>query len=117
MRFLLDENLPRSAARILRDAGHEVVAVVESPLRGEKDPELLRVCNDEDRVFITLDVGIRLTGGTLDTGAVLLRPPKEFDAVDVEQLLLGLIASGDLDRVLGQITVLSPGRVRRRALA
>jgi predicted nuclease of predicted toxin-antitoxin system len=34
MRFLLDENLPRSAARILRDAGHEVVAVVESAMRG-----------------------------------------------------------------------------------
>jgi hypothetical protein len=117
MRFLLDENLPRSAARILRDAGHEVVAVVESPMRGEKDPELLRVCNEENRVFITLDVGIRLTGGTLRTGAVLLRPPREFDAADVEELLLGMIAHSHLDRLLGRITVLSPGRVRTRPLA
>ena len=60
MRFLLDENLPRSAARVLRDAGHEVVAVVESPLRGKKDPELLRACNEDGRIFVTLDVGIRL---------------------------------------------------------
>lgn len=116
MRFLLDENLPRSAARILRDAGHEVVAVVESAMRGEKDPELLRVCNRENRVFVTLDVGIRLTGGALTTGAVLLRPPKEFDASDIEQLLLGLIASGDLDQLSGRVTVLSPGRIRTRPL-
>lgn len=116
MRFLLDENLPRSAARILRDAGHEVVAVVDSPLRGEKDPELLRVCNDEDRVFITLDVGIRLTSGALNTGAVLLRPPKEFGASDVEELLRGMITSGVLERLSGRITVLSPGRVRTRPL-
>jgi predicted nuclease of predicted toxin-antitoxin system len=75
MRFLLDENLPRSAARVLRDAGHEVVAVVASPLRGKKDAELLRACNEDGLIFVTFDVGVRLTGGNLTTGALLLRPP------------------------------------------
>jgi uncharacterized protein with PIN domain len=89
MRFLLDENLPRSAALILRDLGHEVVAVAESAMRGEKDPQLLQVCNEENRVFITLDVGIRLTGGALWTGAVLLRPPREFDVEDVKNCCVG----------------------------
>jgi uncharacterized protein with PIN domain len=117
MRFLLDENLPRSAARILRDAGHDVLAVVESLLRGQKDPQLLQVSNDEDRIFITLDGGIRLTGGSLNTGAVLLRPAREFDAADVEQLLLVLISAGDLSQLSGHITVLSPGRIRRRTLS
>ena len=100
----------------MRDAGHDVIAVAESPLRGAKDPELLRLCNDDKRIFITLDVGIRLTGGVLNTGAVILRPPKEFDAADVEKLLRGLIASGDLDRLSGYVTVLSPGRLRTRPL-
>ena len=116
MRFLLDENIPRSVASVLRATGHDVVAVVESSLRGFKDPTLLRVCNDEGRIFITLDVGIRLTGGTLTTGAVLLRPQKEFDASDVETLLRVLISSGGLDRLSGYLTVISPVHIRSRSL-
>jgi hypothetical protein len=101
MRFLLDENLPKSAARLLQDAGHDVVAVVDSTLRGTKDPDLLRICSTDNRVFITLDTGIRLTGGALETGAVLLRPPPEFDAGDVEALLRQLLSSPEIDRLVG----------------
>ena len=78
MRFLLDENLPTSAAELLRQAGHDVAAVAGSPLRGLPDPAIIDICNEQERILITLDQGVFHPPSRLKTGLVLLKVRNEL---------------------------------------
>ena len=53
VRFKLDENLPRNAEPLLRDAGHDVQTVLDEALGGEPDRRVLDASRDETRVLIT----------------------------------------------------------------
>jgi predicted nuclease of predicted toxin-antitoxin system len=55
-RFKVDENLPRQAQALLRDAGHDAQTVHGERLVGHPDATILDVCLNEDRVLITLDL-------------------------------------------------------------
>lgn len=46
MKFKTDENLPLTAADILRRAGHEAETVHDEDLAGEDDPRLAEVCRN-----------------------------------------------------------------------
>jgi hypothetical protein len=57
VRFLLDEMYPRRLAEQLRDAGHDVVAVVERPdLVGRPDVDIARWAREQQRVVVTENV-------------------------------------------------------------
>ena len=56
MRLKVDENLPRAACDLLRRAGHDAIGVGEQGLSGAADARIYRVCQDEQRALITLDV-------------------------------------------------------------
>ncbi len=56
VRFKLDENLPRDAEELLRDAGHEVQKVRQERLEGSADIRVLDACLIESRILITLDL-------------------------------------------------------------
>jgi predicted nuclease of predicted toxin-antitoxin system len=47
MHFKLDENLPPSAARLLRGLGHDVMTVYDQGLQGFNDPDILAACQAE----------------------------------------------------------------------
>ena len=116
MRFLVDENLPRSAVSVLRERGHDVLWVPESSLRGQPDARLIEVCQEEGRILVTLDLGIPLLAANLRTGVVLVRAPGDFGHRQIAQLLEGLLSTAAADDLPGAITVVSPGRLRRRKL-
>lgn len=57
MKLLLDEMYPRRLAELLRESGHDVVAVVELPeLVGQPDTEVARWAGGEGRVVVTENV-------------------------------------------------------------
>ena len=56
VRFKLDENLPRDAEALLRDAGHDVQTVLEERLGGNPDPKVLDACRTENRVLVPFDL-------------------------------------------------------------
>jgi len=68
VRFKLDENLPLEACRLLRQAGHDAVSVLEQQIGGCPDRELAAVCQAESRVLITLDT---------DFSNILVYPPAD----------------------------------------
>jgi predicted nuclease of predicted toxin-antitoxin system len=54
VRFKLDENLSRSAADLIRTAGHDAVTVASQGLGGAADETLFEVGTAESRALVTL---------------------------------------------------------------
>jgi predicted nuclease of predicted toxin-antitoxin system len=57
LRFITDEDVPRSTARVLRDAGFDAVDVRDVGLRGKSDVEVFEYAQRENRLLITCDMG------------------------------------------------------------
>lgn len=57
MRFKIDENLPVEVAELLVAETHDAVTVIAQELMGIRDSQLAEVCQAEDRILVTLDVG------------------------------------------------------------
>ena len=57
LRFLTDEDVPCSTARVLRNAGFDAVDVRDVGLRGKKDHEVFDYAQREGRLLITCDMG------------------------------------------------------------
>ena len=76
MRILADENMPRQAIALLREAGHDVRWVVETDLSAP-DINLLELANREERTLITYDTDfgelIHKAGMTSANGIILFR--------------------------------------------
>jgi len=116
VRFLLDENLPTSAADPLRQDGHDVTAVAGSPLSGLPDPAIIQVCNEQERILITLDQGVFQPPTQLKTGLILLRVRSELVPILLVQMLREFVAVADEAQLVRHITVITPGQVRSRPL-
>lgn len=73
VKLLLDEMYPRRLADQLRDAGHDVVAVVERPeLVGRPDEEIAGWALDHQRVVVTENVADFLALGAQGHAGLLL---------------------------------------------
>ena len=55
MKFKIDENMPLEVAGLLRDAGYDAATVPEQNLAGTSDANLNAVCQQEERILVTLD--------------------------------------------------------------
>ena len=77
MKFKIDENLPSELADLLVSAGHDAETVFDEGLAGESDDWILKVCREEKRVLMSLD---------LDFSNVRAYPPGEYDGLIVLRL-------------------------------
>ncbi|HTY25070.1 MAG TPA: DUF5615 family PIN-like protein [Desulfomonilaceae bacterium] len=55
MKLLLDQGLPRSAVRLLQEAGIDAVHVAEIGYSTADDAAILQKGRHEDRIIVTLD--------------------------------------------------------------
>ncbi len=74
MRFKIDENLPLEIAESLHRAGHDALMVTEQGLGGVADERVGAVCQNEDRILVTLD---------LDFANIYAYPPRDYPAIMV----------------------------------
>ena len=56
MKLKLDENLGVRCADLLAEAGHDVATVPGEGMCSASDLESIRVCRDEERCLVTLDL-------------------------------------------------------------
>lgn len=116
VRFKLDENLPRDAAALFRDAGHDVQTVLDEHLGGNPDPEVLEACRTENRVLITFDLDfsdIRLYPPASHSGVWVLRPHTQ--SIDNTLVLLtGALVILETESVHARLWIVEPGYVRIR---
>ncbi|MBI4293239.1 MAG: DUF5615 family PIN-like protein [Betaproteobacteria bacterium] len=116
VRFKLDENLPRDAETLLRDAGHDAQTACEERLTGSTDPEVLDACLAERRVLVTLDLDfsdIRLYPPTSHKGIWVLRPRTQ-GIEGILALLKGALSVLGTEQTDGRLWIIEPGQVRIR---
>lgn len=113
-RLLLDENFPRSAASLLRNAGHDVQTVRESA-PGISDLDVLALARREQRWLVTFDSDfgdlVFRQGELAGPGVVYLRMDPIVPA-DAAALTLAALQ----DDTQGWFVVATPEGLRRRAL-
>jgi predicted nuclease of predicted toxin-antitoxin system len=116
VRLLADENFPRTAVQVLREAGFDVLWIAETNA-GAPDEEVLRLCVSTERILLTFDKDFGdlayRTGFPAYCGVVLFRitpqTPEEIAAI-------ALLAMQSHSNWAGHFSVITRQRIRIRKL-
>lgn len=118
MKFLLDANLPRSAASVLRDLGHEVEEARDVLPGGTDDATIAARAKAGNWVLITRDFDfsdIRNYPPQNYAGIVVLDLPDDAIAAQVNQVLKSFAGKPELlSRLAGRLAIVEAWRVRFR---
>jgi predicted nuclease of predicted toxin-antitoxin system len=114
LKLKTDENLGRSACKLLREAGHSVVTVYEENLTSADDDRVIRAARDEGRCLVTLDIEFgnpfRYRPSEYRGIAVLRLPAKATPGILV-QTLRTLLEKVD-ESISGHLWIVEQGRIR-----
>jgi predicted nuclease of predicted toxin-antitoxin system len=118
VRFLMDANLPRSAAALLQQMGHDVVDVRDIGLRSAADDVVAGHARHNRQALVTRDIDfadIRNYPPADCAGIVVLRLPDDATAPQVMKLLEAFVGREDwLARLSGRLAIVEAWRVRFR---
>jgi len=117
LKFLVDENLPRSLAARLRQAGFDALDVRDAGLAAASDATIAASAKREDRIIITANY--RHFGNLLlfpleqMPGIIVVKMPRSNMQAVLSRLVAFVFAAGE-DRLLKRLNIVEPHRVRRR---
>jgi predicted nuclease of predicted toxin-antitoxin system len=118
-RFLTDEDVPRSTARCLREAGHEATDVRDVGLASERDETILEYAVANGLTVVTCDVDF--ASGVVfrspeGVGIVLVRIPDSISTTKFNEVVLRALSDlPDIDGI-GHLVVIRLAGSRVRAL-
>jgi predicted nuclease of predicted toxin-antitoxin system len=113
-RFKLDENLPRNAEALFRQAGHDVHTALAEQLGGNPDPQIFSASQAEERVLVTFDLDfsdIRVYPPASHHGVWILRPHTQSIENTLALLRSALRVLGD-EPTQKRLWIIEPERVR-----
>ena len=119
MRFLIDEDLPRSAQDLFRKYGHEAVGVRDIGLRGAPDSEIAVYARRTRFCLVTGDFDfsdIRNYPPGQYSGILVIHPdPRAATARSFLALMEGLLKQQDLlSNLPGHLAIVRPEHIRFR---
>lgn len=118
MKFLVDEDLPRSIDHLLRSYGHEAVDVRDIGLRGAKDSQIISYAQNKDLCLVTGDFdfsNIRNYPPAQYAGIIVLSIQKDATSLFILNLLRGFLKQDKLVSELpGKLAIIEPWRIRIR---
>src|SRR3990172_791113 len=116
MRFLVDEDLPRSAGDLLRRYGHEAIDVRGIGLRGASDAEVASYAQSQRLCLLSADTGfsdIRNYPPGKYSGVIVLRLPAKATSSTILTLLESLLVQSEIvNQLNGKLAIVESGRVR-----
>ena len=116
-RFLVDEDMPRSTAKALRQIGHIAEDVRDVGLRGHSDQEVFDYAQAQGATLVTSDKDfsniLRFPPGT-HSGIIVVRVPDELPTSKVNQEVLNALGRLAGEELEGLLIVVEVGRVRIR---
>ena len=117
MRFLLDADIPRSSARVLRKLGHEVLDVRDINLGGATDEEIMKYAKQNNFILVTRDIefaNILRYPKDSHVGIVVLRLPFDFTSEQINSMLNDFIESIKVQELMNNVTIVELGKYRIR---
>jgi predicted nuclease of predicted toxin-antitoxin system len=118
MKFLLDANMPRSSAGVLRSLGHEADDVRDILASGADDATVAAHAKTHKLALVTRDFDfsdIRNYPPTDYSGIVVLELPDDAIAAQINQTLEKFVANADwLSQLPGRLAIVESWRVRFR---
>jgi len=116
-KFLLDADMPRSSAEVIRALGYDVEDVRDLGMRYAEDREIIEYSRKTGRIVITRDLDF---GDVLrypnHPGAIILRLPSEYTAKELNDVLRDFLSSVEGQILRKAIIIVELGRYRRRPL-
>jgi predicted nuclease of predicted toxin-antitoxin system len=117
IKFLLDEDLPRSTAKVLRNQGYEVVEVRDTHLKAKPDSDVFKFAQKQDIIILTADMGFssthRFPPGT-HSGIVVVHFPNEVSNDTINSTLAAALKTVEDSDFTGNLIIIEPGRMRMR---
>ncbi len=116
MRFLADENVSRLVIERLRNGGHDVVSIGETRA-GAPDEDVLDAADTEAWILMTedRDFGEMIIRQRLGVqGMMLLELDRLSNAAEAAAVAEAVATHAD--RLVGNLVVIEPGRIRVRPL-
>ena len=117
LHFLIDEDLPRSLARLLRAAGMVAEDARDTGLRNRPDEEVFKYAVSQGHVLLSGDLGFaNLLRFPLAThaGIIVARFPNEVLTSTLNAAILNVLQTLAEDDVTGNLIIIEPGRIRLR---
>ena len=116
LRFLIDEDVPRSTTRVLRDAGFDVINVHEAGLQGKRDDKVFEYAQSENRLLITCDMdfsNILKFPPSKNHGILVVRVP-DSEPIDVFNREVLNAVRGVGENLIHHLAIVEIGKVRLR---
>jgi predicted nuclease of predicted toxin-antitoxin system len=117
IKFLIDEDMPRSTGEILKIAGHHAVDVRDCGLRGRSDEEVFEFAQQAGAIILTADVGFgNLHKYPLAThhGIFIVHFPNEVSTQELNKQLVEALTLLTETDYKGNLIILEPARIRIR---
>ncbi|MEW6202310.1 MAG: DUF5615 family PIN-like protein [bacterium] len=115
IRFVIDEDMPRSTGQILKEQGYEVKDIRDYGLRGASDTEIYNFAQKEKSIIITEDKDfgnvLRFLIGN-HFGIIVVRFPNEMSTKEINRHLLMAIKEIPEDTFRGSVVIVEPGKTR-----
>lgn len=117
LKFVIDEDMPRSTATVLKTRGYEVLDVRDYGLRGKSDEEVFNFAQREDAIILTGDMGF---GNLLHfpvgshSGIVIAHFPNEISTSELNNQIIKEFDNLTETDFKGNLIILEPGKIRIR---
>ena len=114
IKLLLDQGLPRSASRLLCQAGIDTIHVTEIGFSTAEDREILAKAKEDGRVVVTLDADfhalLALSGAT--SPSVIRVRIERLKAEAISNLLLSIVPKCEEELAKGAVVTVETHRIR-----
>jgi len=118
VRVLLDQDVPRRAAALLRERGVDAVHASEVGLGSARDADVVAWCRAQGAIAVTLDADIHaviaLSG--LTTPSTIRIRVQGLNGAEMARLLVDVLESRRDALAAGAMVTIQPGRLRVRRL-
>ena len=115
LKFLIDEDLPRSTTHLLREMGFITLDVRDCGLRGKSDEEIFEYAQKENAIILTGDRGIgsilRFPPGTY-YGIVVAHFPNELPVSKINNQIRKALDQITEDDLYGNLVIIEPTKIR-----
>jgi predicted nuclease of predicted toxin-antitoxin system len=115
--FLIDEDISRSTAQIIKKKGFEVLDARDCGLKGKSDEEIFKFAQKKKAVILTGDMGfgnlLRFPVGS-HAGIVIAHFPNEMPTSEINRQIIVAFDSLTENDFKGNLIIIEPGRVRIR---